>query len=162
MVIKSVLAIIFLEESVLLIKRRDVPVWVLPGGGIEEGESGEDAIIRECKEEIGVQVEVVRLVATYTGGFFIKPVYLFECKVVTGLIFPGIEAKEASYFPLTNLPKQIPPPFEEFIQDARKHLPPFERRITSITIPKIFLTLIQHPLLFARFILSRLGLHLNS
>ncbi len=155
------LGIIFFEEKVLLIKRRDVPVWVLPGGGIEEGESAEAAIIRECKEEIGAEVEVVRRVATYTGGFFIKPVHLFECKIISGPLSAGPEARDANYFPRSSLPKQIPPPFEEFINDAKKNLPPFEREITSITIPRILLTLIQHPILFARFILSRLGLHVN-
>ena len=50
---ETVLASIFSEnrKKILLVKRRDVPVWVLPGGGVEENENEEDAILREAKEE---------------------------------------------------------------------------------------------------------------
>jgi 8-oxo-dGTP pyrophosphatase MutT (NUDIX family) len=55
---QSVIACIFSEnkKKVLLTKRKDVPVWVLPGGGIEDNETIENAIIREVKEETGFDV----------------------------------------------------------------------------------------------------------
>ncbi|MCX6646126.1 MAG: NUDIX hydrolase [bacterium] len=37
--------------------------WVLPGGGVDLGESVEDAMVREIREELGVESEVERLVA---------------------------------------------------------------------------------------------------
>jgi len=37
--------------------------WVLPGGGVDVGESVEDAVCREVKEELGVNSEVEKLVA---------------------------------------------------------------------------------------------------
>ncbi|NBO24836.1 MAG: NUDIX hydrolase, partial [Chlamydiae bacterium] len=42
------------KEKVLLIKRRDVPVFALPGGGVESNESAEEAAIREMGEETGL------------------------------------------------------------------------------------------------------------
>jgi 8-oxo-dGTP diphosphatase len=162
MVVKSVLGIIFDEKKVLLIKRRDVPVWVLPGGGIEENETAEEAIIREIEEETGLHVNVSRRVATYTGGFFIKPTHLFECRVLKGEIRDNDEVKNISYFDFENLPFEIPPPFREFIEDARKNTTPLERKIESITAVTIFKTMIKHPLLFIRFLLSRVGLHINT
>ncbi len=33
--------------------------FLFPGGGVEEGESGEEAFVRECMEEIGCKVEVL-------------------------------------------------------------------------------------------------------
>jgi 8-oxo-dGTP diphosphatase len=162
MVVKSVLGIIFDEKKVLLIKRRDVPVWVLPGGGIEENESAEEAIIREIQEETGLDVCVSRKVATYTGGYFIKPTHLFECRVLKGVIRNNEEVKNISYFDFENLPFEIPPPFREFIEDARKNTTPFERKIESITLITILKTIIRHPLFFIRFLLSRVGLHINT
>ena len=35
--------------------------WQFPGGGIEYGESTEDTIIRELKEEIGIDVKIIQL-----------------------------------------------------------------------------------------------------
>ena len=160
--VKSVLGIVIEGEKLLLIKRRDVPVWVLPGGGIEEGESAEQAIVREMWEETGLEVEVTRRVGTYTGGFFIKPVHLYECKLINGSPLSGDEVADVRYFPRDDLPRAVPPPFEEFIDDSFKKIPPFEREITSITVVTIILTLLKHPILFIRFILSRLGLHINS
>lgn len=160
--VKSVLGIVFEGEKVLLVKRRDVPVWVFPGGGIEENESGEQAVIREIFEESGLKVDIVRRVGTYTGGFFIKPVHLYECRIVGGQLHSGEEVSGARFFPITELPKAIPPPFQEFLEDALKHVPSFEREITSITIPKICITFLKHPILFFRFLLSRIGLHVNS
>lgn len=37
------------------------PTWTLPGGGAEEGETAEQAAIREVCEETGYEVELVRL-----------------------------------------------------------------------------------------------------
>lgn len=60
-------AIVFNDDKsrVLMVKRRDVPVWVFPGGGIEPNEKPEDAAIRETEEESGYKVKVKRLVGIY-------------------------------------------------------------------------------------------------
>jgi 8-oxo-dGTP diphosphatase len=49
------------DQSVLLIERIKAgrpPYYVLPGGGIETGETPEEAAKREMKEELGVEVSV--------------------------------------------------------------------------------------------------------
>ncbi len=37
------------NKKLLFVKRRDVPVWVVPGGGIEKGETPKEAFARELK-----------------------------------------------------------------------------------------------------------------
>lgn len=58
----------FPPEKILLIKRRTVPFkgyWALPGGRAEQGEEVEQTIVREVKEETGLDVVMVRKVGEY-------------------------------------------------------------------------------------------------
>lgn len=49
------------EEKILLATDDHVDFWVLPGGSVKPFESSTEAIKREFLEEIGVKIEVVRL-----------------------------------------------------------------------------------------------------
>ncbi|MFI6662711.1 NUDIX hydrolase [Streptomyces sp. NPDC050523] len=51
---------------VLMIRRSDNGRWALPGGGHEVGESISDTVVREVREETGIEVEVVGLSGLYT------------------------------------------------------------------------------------------------
>ncbi len=54
------------QGKIVFIKRNDLPVWDLPGGHVEEGESLVEAAIREVKEETGLDVRITRLVGIYS------------------------------------------------------------------------------------------------
>ncbi|MFA5994556.1 MAG: NUDIX domain-containing protein, partial [Parcubacteria group bacterium] len=54
------------KNRVLLVLRQDYDLWNLPGGGLEKGESPWQGVVREVKEETGLDVEVVRLAGIYS------------------------------------------------------------------------------------------------
>jgi len=57
---------------VLLIRARDLrqqPVWTLPKGALQAGESSAEAALREVQEETGYRCEVVRELSTITYWF---------------------------------------------------------------------------------------------
>ena len=60
-------AIIEMKEGVVLIKRSNPPFgWALPGGFVDYGESLEQAVVREAKEETGLDLTSLRQFHTYS------------------------------------------------------------------------------------------------
>ncbi len=155
---------IFSEDrsQVLLTLRRDVPVWVLPGGGIEPKEAAEAAVIREVWEETGFHTAIVRLVGVYTPvNRLASHTHLYECQIIGGEPAISSETKKVQFFPLDNLPP-LPPPFQDWIDDARMIQPTLHKSLNSVNYWNFFKNMILHPILTGRFILSRLGLPFNS
>ena len=154
----SVATIIFNEKGeVLLIKRKDVPVWVLPGGGIDPGETAEDAAVRETVEETGFLVKLKRKIAEYTPANRItKFTHFYECEITGGEKTLTDETSDIAFFPLNKLPKRrIPPPYLEWIADAKIGGETIHKTLTSITYPLFFKTLLLHPVLTFKFLISR-------
>ena len=61
-------AVVIAEERVLLIRRGTPPLageWSLPGGRLELGESVEQAVVREVREETGLDVAPLQLLGVY-------------------------------------------------------------------------------------------------
>jgi 8-oxo-dGTP pyrophosphatase MutT (NUDIX family) len=54
------------EGRLLLTRRMDLGIWVLPGGRIELGETIAQAAVREVLEEAGVEIEVTGFAGVYT------------------------------------------------------------------------------------------------
>src|ERR671914_266389 len=64
----AIAALVFLSdgESVLLVKQSyGNRYWSLPGGGVEAGESIDQAAIREVREETGLEIRIKRVVGMY-------------------------------------------------------------------------------------------------
>lgn len=161
---KSVAGIVFSPDrtSVLLIQRRDVPVWVLPGGGIDAGESPQNAAVREILEETGFTVKVQRLVGEYIPiNRLAKRTHLYECAILDGEAKLSPETRSVRFFPLIELPP-LPPPYREWIDDAAKQLPPIQKKLTSVNYLTLIKNFILHPILVIRFLLARFGLTINS
>mgnify|MGYP001608328083 FL=1 len=95
-VISAVDAIIYHQGKVLLSLRKQEPCkgqWWIPGGRQYKGETGEEAVVRKVKEELGLDVDVKKLVGIYdvsfdktafqnvkTGIHYVARVYLVQSK----------------------------------------------------------------------------------
>jgi 8-oxo-dGTP pyrophosphatase MutT (NUDIX family) len=161
---KSVAGIIFSpdQSAILLIKRRDVPVWVLPGGGIDPEEEPCQAIIREILEETGFTVKVERLVGDYIPmNRLSKRTHLYECIILQGEPTLSPETCGVQFFSIDKLPP-LPPPYLEWIMDGKAKKPSVQKKLTSVSYPALFKNALLHPILVARFLLARLGFTINS
>ena len=76
-------------DRVALIRRDRVGqrYWVVPGGGVEPGETDAEAAVREAREELGVDVECERVIAEVTFGESVQ-IY-FAARVVGGAFGTG-------------------------------------------------------------------------
>lgn len=55
------------EKGIVLIERKDPPHgWALPGGFVDYGESVENALIREMKEETNLDISIIKLLGVYS------------------------------------------------------------------------------------------------
>ena len=126
----GVSAVILRPEGVLLQKRDDNGLWGLPGGSVEPGESVAEAVVREVREETGLEVEPVRLIGvysspahhqivTYPDGNVIHYVSsAFECRITGGEIACGPESLACEWFPPDQLPPSLMPIARIRITDA--------------------------------------------
>lgn len=90
------------EGKLLLVRVRNNALWYFPGGKIEEGEDPRNTLIRECDEELGIQLipESVRYLTTFVG-----PAYLREGTVELicfsakweGALNPSSEVSELAF-----------------------------------------------------------------
>jgi len=163
---QSVSCVIFSRDrkQILLIKRRDIPVWVLPGGGIEPGESPEAAACREAEEETGYKVSIVRKIAEYTpSNRLSRFTHLFELSPTGGAPSTGPETLAIQFFPLDSLPKHLAPPYPFWIADAASGtLNIIRKKVEGTSYWTFARLLLCHPILVGRFILTLFGIHINK
>ena len=109
------------ENKILLTQRDDFETWVLPSGGVEDGESIAKAALRETKEETGLDVELIRLVGVYSRISNISPVHaiLFTAKPVGGEIkCQEGETIAVEWFAFDELPSPLSAGHKRRIEDA--------------------------------------------
>jgi len=152
------------KQKVLIIQRRDVPVWVLPGGGIDRSETPEEAVVREVKEETGLNVAVVRKVAEYTPVNKLAQItHVFECSPIDGELTTGDETRLIEFRSLCSLPKLFFIIHLEWLVDAMKNEPDvIKKPLTNVNYWNLIKYFCSHPLHVLRFALTKIGLPINS
>jgi len=106
------------KQRVLLCHRRDYDLWNLPGGALEAGESVADCVIREIKEETGLDAEILRLAGVYNKKEKNDLVFSFVCGVIGGDLTLNDEADKIEYFNFKKLPPNTVPKQVERIKDV--------------------------------------------
>lgn len=117
----------FSPDKILLIKRRTVPFrgyWALPGGRVDPGETVEQTIVREVKEETGLDITVLSKVGDYheqgvqDGVEYDYYPACFLVKVVGGEIRKQeSEIEEVKLFSLNDIPATLAFEHAQMIKD---------------------------------------------
>lgn len=120
-----VTASLIIEQGKVLVTQRKKNsshglLWEFPGGKVKEGEDPREALRRELKEELDVEVEVGMI---FDAVFYSYPEYpilllVYRCRIEKGSLKP-IGCHDLRWVTLEELEKLAMPPADEPI---RKHL----------------------------------------
>lgn len=95
---KTARAIIVSEDGLYTLYREKVvngvrhKYYAIPGGHLEQGETLEETVVRELKEELGIDIEVIRFLGKMNEGD--SENYYYECRKVNGEPILGGEELE--------------------------------------------------------------------
>jgi 8-oxo-dGTP diphosphatase len=112
--IRVVAAVIANEGRYLITQRRPTAVlpllWEFPGGKVEANESDADALRREVRHRLSVEIEVGELISfvSHPYEFYVVDLYLYECRVTGGELramnvhdFRWVTSDEFDRYPFT-------------------------------------------------------------
>lgn len=121
MPIASVEALTVMNNELLLLKRKNQPAkgqWWFPGGRIHKGESFEEALHREVKEETNLEVSSRKFINVYSRVFPKRHdiTVAFLCKCKGDKVILNKEHSEYAFF--NTPPKNLHPYLSEVIRDC--------------------------------------------
>lgn len=104
-------AAIFQGDKILLVHEKD-GTWSLPGGWCDVNISAAENVVKEVKDEAGLDVTADLVIAVQDREKHNRPVYankickiFFLCTVLGGQFVPNSETTESGYFGLDELPE---------------------------------------------------------
>jgi 8-oxo-dGTP diphosphatase len=115
----------FPGRPIVLIERANPPYgWAIPGGFVDVGEMVERAAVREAREEVGLEVNLLALLGIYSDpvrdsrGHTVTAVYVAEAP---GIPLAADDAKNCSMFSLNELPEMLAFDHAQVLADYKKY-----------------------------------------
>lgn len=129
-ILPAVAAAVFNESGeILLQKRADVDRWCVLSGHVEFGETVEQAVLREVKEETNVEGRILRFIGIYSSPAsqtyhyqdrsvqYITSYFEVQLQQHLDLDFSNQETKELRFFALNDLPADLAQISEYWLSD---------------------------------------------
>lgn len=100
------------QGRILLVREKSDGAWSLPGGWVDSNLSVADNLVKEVREEAGLEVAPGKLVALLDRNRHNRPLFacgiakaFMICHATGGRFEPNVETTESGYFPLDGLPE---------------------------------------------------------
>lgn len=101
-----------IENEKILLVRENNGKWSLPGGWVDVNVSVKENIIKETKEEAGLDIKVDKIIAVQDRAKHNSPVYAYGvckifalCTVIGGKFVDNIETTDFQYFSENEIPE---------------------------------------------------------
>ncbi len=107
----AVMALVIRNKQILLARSPHFPpkVYSVLAGFVDPGETLEQCVIREVREEVGIKVKNVRYFASQPWPFSYSLMIAFTCEWEDGeVIMDPLEIEDAAWFDKSNLPELAP------------------------------------------------------
>lgn len=108
----DVRGVVFEEDRILMVKEMTDGRWALPGGWADVGEAPSESVVKEIREEAGLEVQATKLLAVYDRdrhGHSPHPNYVYKlfflCTAIGGTLQNGKETRGVGFYPETELPE---------------------------------------------------------
>jgi ADP-ribose pyrophosphatase YjhB (NUDIX family) len=129
---------VFRDDRILLVRETmDENRWTLPGGWADVNQSPADAIVKEVREESGLEVRACKLAAVWDRARHAhEPTYPFHiwklfflCEIIGGEPQSGLETSEVAFFAEHELPAEL--------STSRVLLPQLKRMFEHMRRPEL-------------------------